>query len=132
MSEWTFPTVPLNVGTIDMTKSPENQKFRDDAAHTKLNLLLFQLSESVKIPPTIVDLYDWRYNVDYVMGQIKELAPDHYNRLDDLVTAVQLQGQNHITDIDADEAVNVIAHSSEHYFEKVSMLISEINHLKSL
>lgn len=114
-----------------MVDLPENQKPKDEAGETKLGLLLFQLGELVKDPPTTVDLYDWRYNIDHVMKEIKDLAPDYYEQLDDLVTAVQMEGERHVSDIDAEEAPNVIAHSGEHYFAKVAHLISEINRLKS-
>ena len=115
-----------------MAEIPENQKSKDEATQTKLGLLLFQLGELAKDPPTTVDLYDWRFNLDHVMEEIKELAPDYHERLYDLVTAIQAQGEQHVTDIDAEEAPNVIAHSGQIYFEKVSILNSEINQLKSL
>ena len=98
----------------------------------QVNLLFFQLSELVNDPPTILDFYDWRSNVNKLMKEIKRLSPKDHERLDDLVEGVKLHGEKHINDLDAEESPAVIAHSQEHYFQSVAMLESEINQLKRL
>ena len=98
----------------------------------KVNLLFFQLSELVNNPPTTIDFYDWRSNINALMKEIKRLSPEDHKRLDDLVEGVKMRGEKHIIDLDAEESPAVVAHSQEHYFQSVAMLESEINQLKRL
>ncbi|MBI3211279.1 MAG: hypothetical protein HYZ47_01150 [Simkania negevensis] len=107
-------------------------KERENSTRAKLSLLLFQLGELFKDPPTVLDYYDWSDNIDYILGEINQLSSTAFNRLEDLVIEAQRRGKQHVDDIDADEAPSVIEHSSYLYFEQVSFITSEINSIKSL
>ena len=113
----------------EFLESDDPEKKRLDG---RINFFFFQLSELVNDPPTTLDFYDWRSNVNTLMEEIKELSLSDYEQLDDLVEAVKLQGERHVSDLDAEESPAVIAHSQEHYFESVAMLDSEINQLKKI
>jgi len=104
----------------------------DEKKAKRLNLLLFQLGELVKDPPTALDIEDWKKNVEYVMQEIRDISDHVYDRLDDLVTEVVRIGEEHIHQIDMDEAPSVVARSGELYFTQIAYLNSEINMLKSL
>jgi len=103
----------------------------NEEQRSKLNVLLFQLGDLLKEPPTILDVHDWKNNIDYVMQEIREISSEAYEKLDDLVTQVWRLGEQHVYEIDSDEPPNVVAHSAEKYFEQVSYVTSEINSLKA-
>lgn len=113
----------------EFLESDDPEKKRLDK---KINLLFFQLSQLVNDPPTTVDFYDWRSNVNNLMQEIEGFSPRVHDRLDDLVEAVKLQGERHVSDLDAEESPAVTAHSQERYFQSVAMLDSEINQLKKI
>ncbi len=102
----------------------------DKAIQEKLGILLFQLSELVKDPPTPIDFYDWRDNVSHVMKEIKAISLKSYDRLDDLVLAIERYGEQHVNDIENEVSPAEIAHSAERYFQQAAFLTSEINSLK--
>lgn len=104
----------------------------NEEKRTKLNLLLFQLGEMVKDPPTVLDHYDWKNDLDYVMQEIRDISEEAYEKLYDIVLQVQRMGEEHIGDIDGDAAPNVTARSAELYFQQVAYLTSEINSLKKV
>jgi len=105
---------------------------KESDPHTKLNHYLFQLSELIKSPPTVLDYHDWKSNVDFVMQEIHDLSDRAYEELEDLVTQLKRLGEDHVFRIDADEPPDVISRSSELYFEQVSYLTSEMNRLKGV
>ena len=106
---------------------PEKKRFERE-----VNLLFFRLSELVNDPPTTVDFYDWRSNVNGLMKEIKRLSPKDYERLDDLVEGVKLHGEKHVGNLDTEQSPTVIAHGQESYFASVAMLDSEINQMKKI
>jgi hypothetical protein len=105
--------------------SPEEKRVR-------LNTLLFRLSEFLKSPPIVIDLYTWTDDVEGVMDEIQGVSSDAYERLDDLVVELLHRAEQHISDLDADEAPSVVEHDNNLYFEQVARINSEINFLKKL
>jgi hypothetical protein len=112
---------------MNMTETP-----KDEAAKAKLQLLLFQLSEILNDPPTILDLADWRDNISHVMDQIKEVSELAYNRLEDLVVEVVRRGEVHVDDLDSEAPPNQSERTAHEYFAQVAFVTSEINSLKSI
>jgi len=103
----------------------------NEEQRSKLSVLLFQLGDQLKEPPTILDYQDWKNNVDYIMEEIRDISDEAYNKLDDLVTEVLRLGEEHMHEIDAEEPPNVLARSAELFYAQVSYVTSEINSLKS-
>ncbi len=104
----------------------------NEEQRAKLNVLLFQLGDQLKEPPTILDYQDWKNNVDYIMQEIRDISDTAYHKLDDLVTEVLRLGEEHVAEIDSDEPPNIVARSAELFFMQVSYVNSEINNLKAL
>ena len=105
--------------------SPEERR-------VKINTLLFRLSDLLKSPPIVIDLYTWTADVEQVMDEMQEISSDAYERLDDLVVELLRRAEQHISDLDADEAPSIIEHDNNLYFEQVAIINSEINFLKKL
>ncbi|CCB89468.1 hypothetical protein [Simkania negevensis] len=104
----------------------------NEEQRAKLSVLLYQLGDQLKEPPTILDYQDWKNNVDYIMQEIRDISDAAYYKLDDLVTEVLRLGEEHVYEIDSDEPPNVVARSAELFYTQVSYVTSEINSLKSL
>lgn len=101
-----------------------------DENNHKLNLFLCQLGELIKEPPTVLNYYDWKSNIDYLMQEIHDVSDATYEKFNDLVAQVMEVGEEHVYFVDSDEPPNVISRSMEQYFKQVSYLTSEINSLK--
>ena len=104
----------------------------DEASKIKLHLLLYQLSEHLKDPPVVIDLYDWRDNLDHLMEEIEELSPYAYQSLRDLVDQALRIATEHVSDLDKDLAPRELQNSSMNYNKQLAFVMSEINRLKSL
>ncbi len=110
-----------------MTQTPQ-----DKAAKSKLQVLLFQLTELLKDPPIIINLPDWRDNVEGVLEEIGALSPDAYDRLQSLVAEAIRRAVAHVGDLDNEAAPNKTERSYNEYFTQVAFVTSEINAIKSL
>ena len=104
----------------------------NEEQRSKLNILLFQLGDQLKEPPTVLDYQDWKNNVDYIMEEIRDISDAAYGKLDDLVTEALRLGEEHMHEIDSDEPPNVVGRSAELFYTQVSYVTSEINNLKAL
>ena len=105
---------------------------QDEASKTKLQVLLFQLAELLKDPPIVINLPDWRDNVEDVMDEIEGLSPYVRDHLDDLITEVIRRAEVHVDDLDREAAPNETERSYHEYFTQVAFVASEINAIKSL
>jgi len=104
----------------------------DEASKEKLQLLLFQLGETLKDPPVVIDIYSWRDSVEVIMEEIQKVSPYAYNMLEDLITETVRIANIHVSDLDRNAPPNEIEQSSMKYFEQVAFVNSEINNLKSM
>lgn len=105
---------------------------KDEATKQKLQVLLFQLGEIIKDPPTILDLSVWEDNIELVMDEIKEVCELAYDRLDDLVIEVIRRGEIHVKNVDEEMPPNEVEQTEHEYFQQVGFVTSEINSLKSI
>ena len=105
---------------------------KDEATRQKLQLLIFQLSEIINDPPTILDLADWEDNIEHVMNEIKDVSEMAYDRLDDLVIEVVRRGEIHVKDVDDEVSPKQSEQTAHEYFQQVAFVTSEINSLKSI
>lgn len=105
---------------------------QDEPSKEKLKLLLFNLGEMLKDLPIIIDLYNWRDDVEYVMEEIKSLCPYIYNRLEDLVSRASQLAALHVNALDSDAPPNELEQSRINYFGQIAFVNSEINAIKSL
>ncbi|MBF5058906.1 hypothetical protein [Candidatus Neptunochlamydia vexilliferae] len=104
----------------------------DEAAKTKLQVLFFQLGELLKDPPDIMNLSDWRDNVEYALTEIHEISDSAYERLHMLAHEAINRAIIHVNHIDKDMPPDQLERSSAEYFEQVGFITSEINALKSM
>ena len=109
-----------------------NNMPEDDASKEKLQLLLFQLGEQLKDPPIMIDLYNWRDNVEIIMKDIQEVSPYVHDRLDDLINEAMRLANKHVMDLDRDISRRDSEQSAREYFEQIAFVASEINAIKSL
>ncbi len=105
---------------------------QDEASKEKIQLLLFQLGELLKDPPIVINFLDWRDNVEDVMGEIKDLSPYVYDRLQDLIIEVARRAEVHVEDLDNEAVPNDTERSYHEYFAQAGFVASEINSIKSL
>lgn len=104
----------------------------DDTEKERLQVLLFQLSEQLKDPPLMIDLYDWRDTMEILMKEIKEISTFAYDRLDDLVNEAMRLAEKHVQDLDRDAPPKESEQSAMNYQEQIAFVTSEINTIKSL
>ena len=105
---------------------------KDEASREALEVLLFQLMELLKSPPVVLDLPDWRENVEDVMNKIKDLSEVAYENLEDLVIEAVRRAEVHVQDLDENTQPQQTERSAQEYFTQVGFVSSEINSLKSI
>lgn len=105
---------------------------KDKATKAKLQLLLYQLGETLKDPPIMLDVIYWKDTVEETMKQIKMSSELAYNRLEDLVDEAVRRAEAHVIDLDNEDTGQELGRTSHEYFEQVAFVTSEINSLKSI
>ena len=108
----------------------ENSK--NKAIKAKLQLLLFQLEETLNDPPTVLDLIEWKENIEHIMNQISNIFDTVYDCLQDLVTEAVRRVEVHVQNLYEEAPPKEIEQSGHDYFQQVGFVISEINSLKSI
>jgi len=104
----------------------------EEASKEALQLLLYQIMELLKAPPVVLDLPDWRENVEHVMNEIRKHSELAYDNLQDLVVEAVRRAEVHVQDFDEGAQPQQTERSSQEYFTQVGFISSEIHSLKSI
>jgi uncharacterized protein YgfB (UPF0149 family) len=98
----------------------------------ELQMLLFDLEETMHNNPMPDTYYSWASDLDVIMGVMKKKYRTCHDHLNDLVLELQRVAKRHMVDLEDQDDPTRTMHSAEEYNRQMGYVMSELRALKSL